>query len=297
MKDSLRTYHSCLRAGAWVVGVCFLVTPFAASADTASDLRAQIATLTQQIIALEALVSARATASGVSANVNAVVVSAKPCVTLTRTFGLGAKDFGSGGEIAKLQDFLSSVGALAKNSTTGYFGPSTGQALQKWQASHGIMATGTPLVGPKTRATMACAPSLKTATAVTGVTIDPMSLVVFSNASFSITGSVAGDASKAHGFSVFVVGQNYASSTEWAFVNDLLATTSPYTVLSSTSTLHAQSCANCGGSWASAFSGIATEGHYLVLVYDSTHRLATMGKLFIVSPAATSTATSVSVMQ
>lgn len=84
---------------------------------------------------------------------NSTSVGSASCVALTRTLYRGMSDTTAGGEILKLQKFLGIAGA------NGYFGPATESALQLWQAARGIAGAGTSgfgVVGPKTRAAMAC---------------------------------------------------------------------------------------------------------------------------------------------
>ena len=66
--------------------------------------------------------------------------------------------FGSSGEdVLRLQAFLSKDKSIYPEGTvTGYFGPMTEDAVQRWQTMHDIVATGTPsttgfgIVGPQT---------------------------------------------------------------------------------------------------------------------------------------------------
>jgi len=77
------------------------------------------------------------------------------CPNLTRTLGRGA----SGSEVAGLQAFLAGLpGIYPEALTTGFFGPLTEKALQRFQAERGIAYSGSPafngfgLLGPRTRA-------------------------------------------------------------------------------------------------------------------------------------------------
>lgn len=62
----------------------------------------------------------------------------------------------SGGSVSTLQQFLAQQGVYSASLVTGYFGPATESGVQKWQASHGVVAYGTPAttgygnVGPAT---------------------------------------------------------------------------------------------------------------------------------------------------
>ncbi len=67
----------------------------------------------------------------------------------------------SGEDVTQLQRFLGKDKSVyPEDLVTGYFGSSTLAAVQRWQADHGIVATGTPdstgygIVGPRTRGEM-----------------------------------------------------------------------------------------------------------------------------------------------
>jgi peptidoglycan hydrolase-like protein with peptidoglycan-binding domain len=79
------------------------------------------------------------------------------CVTLTHTLSLGSTDAATNGEVSKLQHLLRTAGVLSAQ-VNGYFGPATSGAVQTWQIAHDISITtrGVAVVGPKTRAAMAC---------------------------------------------------------------------------------------------------------------------------------------------
>ncbi|MFZ2693746.1 MAG: peptidoglycan-binding domain-containing protein, partial [Minisyncoccia bacterium] len=76
--------------------------------------------------------------------------------TLTRTIYISLK----GTDVIALQDFLISKGYLPLGNNTGFFGPLTRSAVQKYQCDKGIVCsgdeatTGYGLVGAKTRALM-----------------------------------------------------------------------------------------------------------------------------------------------
>jgi hypothetical protein len=71
------------------------------------------------------------------------------CTSLTRNLMLGSRDYQTGGDVKKLQDFLSSDGNL-QTSSRGFFGILTRQAVIQFQSSQGIFTTG--YVGMLTRA-------------------------------------------------------------------------------------------------------------------------------------------------
>gem|GEM_PF-2683613 len=76
------------------------------------------------------------------------------CISLNRNLARGAQ----GDDVRQLQHSLIGEGELDADSSTGFFGPKTEKALQKWQAKRGIVASGSPhttgfgAVGPRTRA-------------------------------------------------------------------------------------------------------------------------------------------------
>lgn len=80
----------------------------------------------------------------------------------TATMQIGGRGTG----VENLQNFLIQKGLLAPGSATGYFGPLTRSAVQKFQASAGIVSsgdeatTGFGLVGARTRALIACQGSM-----------------------------------------------------------------------------------------------------------------------------------------
>lgn len=84
-------------------------------------------------------------------------VSTQACLSLTRTLSRGM----SGSAVISLQNFLISEGVLTIGNATGFFGPLTEAAVQKWQSRHGIVSAGDPettgygVVGPRTRKAMA----------------------------------------------------------------------------------------------------------------------------------------------
>ncbi|HRY62739.1 MAG TPA: peptidoglycan-binding domain-containing protein [Candidatus Paceibacterota bacterium] len=76
---------------------------------------------------------------GLSADSNENVVSdfSVPCTQLTYDLRFGARDSGTGGQVTKLQEYLSSAGYLDVEPT-GYFGALTTQAVKIFQGKNGI---------------------------------------------------------------------------------------------------------------------------------------------------------------
>jgi peptidoglycan hydrolase-like protein with peptidoglycan-binding domain len=134
----------------------FIVTvsvalPVAAAALSIDDLQAQVRSLLGRIAELQNA----AIAPGSSAD-NVISVAAVPSICMLDFAGplrLG----NSGDAVRGLQEFLKSEGVLSAEAT-GYFGPLTQAALQKWQASQGVVSSGSAqttgwgVFGPATRA-------------------------------------------------------------------------------------------------------------------------------------------------
>lgn len=133
------------------LAVALMCSPLVASADTLSDLSAQVAALGAAIAQLNAAQSSAPTST------------AHACAQISVRLALGSRDASTGGAVTKLQTVLVSQGLLSSDSATGYFGLLTQGALQKWQAQKGIVSSGTPAstgygaVGVKTRAALAAA--------------------------------------------------------------------------------------------------------------------------------------------
>lgn len=85
------------------------------------------------------------------------------CINLSRNLYLNQTDATTNGEVTRLQHFLSADSSVYPSGRiTGYFGPLTEAAVQRWQAKKGIVSsgnrttTGFGYVGPKTRVAMGC---------------------------------------------------------------------------------------------------------------------------------------------
>ncbi len=142
------------------VGVLILVSPLVSSAQSTSA-QAQIALLLQQISQLQAQITAIKAQQSLTDALNDPNHEALPCIVLKNTLTVGSTDALTAGEVSKLQTFLMGQGTVddpiyPERLRTGYFGPATSRAVQKWQAAHGITVTtaGVAIVGPKTRAAM-----------------------------------------------------------------------------------------------------------------------------------------------
>lgn len=133
-----------------LAGLVFIATPFVASADTVSDLQAQIASLQTQIKTLEIqLKAATMVSSPETATSSSTSVVASVCPNISRSLSLGVR----GDDVMQLQHFLS-VHGLLNASSTGYFGPLTKSAVGKWQAENSIATpttAGFGVFGPLSR--------------------------------------------------------------------------------------------------------------------------------------------------
>ncbi|OGY59090.1 MAG: hypothetical protein A3B23_01535 [Candidatus Colwellbacteria bacterium RIFCSPLOWO2_01_FULL_48_10] len=113
-----------------------VVIPPSSTTPTAAELQAKIDALRKAI---------EGTTVGQSGQV--------PKGILTKALNIGAK----GNEVTVLQNFLKAQGVdiYPEGSVTGYFGPATKRAIQKFQEKHGIAKPGEVgygILGPKTRA-------------------------------------------------------------------------------------------------------------------------------------------------
>ncbi len=121
--------------------------PIFASAQTAADISAQAQALLAQIAALQAQLGVTNTSSGGSG----------VCYS-----GATVKPGTSGANVTALQTYLASDPSIyPEGKVTGFYGALTQAAVGRWQASHGIVTSGSPStngfgsVGPRTAAAMA----------------------------------------------------------------------------------------------------------------------------------------------
>lgn len=136
--------------GIITLGLLFSAVPVFAQT---TDVAAQIATLLAQIKALQAQI----------AQLQGQPASAGACVSLSYNLYADQTDATTNGGVSKLQQFLGQDSSVYPSGlVTGYFGPMTEAAVQRWQAAHGVVSSGSAdttgygYVGPKTRAAMSC---------------------------------------------------------------------------------------------------------------------------------------------
>jgi peptidoglycan hydrolase-like protein with peptidoglycan-binding domain len=137
-----------------VLGILFIL-PFPVAAQSSADIQAQIEQLTQIISILQA----RIVAQGGQASVAPTQTTSTLCIDIPVDLKPNYFDIGGPGPISRLQEFLKASGDYSRE-ITGYYGPVTTAAVQKWQARHGLVSSGSPesngygAVGPRTRAAM-----------------------------------------------------------------------------------------------------------------------------------------------
>lgn len=138
-----------------VAGVAMV--PSSTRAQTNEFLLQQIAQLLAQVQFLQAQLQAvEGSTPGPVVGVPSTTppaVSNRSCLSLTGNIGRGDR----GGEVEKLQRYLTATGHYTYGEITGYFGSATEAAVKRFQASRGVVSSGTPattgygLVGPATR--------------------------------------------------------------------------------------------------------------------------------------------------
>lgn len=125
------------------------------TAANSPEVDAQIRALLAQVELLQAQL--RTLTAGVQSApvVSAPVTSASVCFSGTRTIARGS----TGSDVQALQEYLRET-ADYTGDITGYFGPLTEIAVQRWQERNGVVSEGTPettgfgIVGPRTREEM-----------------------------------------------------------------------------------------------------------------------------------------------
>ena len=129
--------------------LCMVAVPASAAGLTQSQISAIIALL-QSFGAEQSVINNVSVSLGGGTPNN----SGGACIELSYNLFSGSTDNIAGGQVTKLQRFLGV-------DTTGYFGPATEAAVQRWQAQNGVVSSGSPdttgygYVGAKTRAAMA----------------------------------------------------------------------------------------------------------------------------------------------
>ncbi len=138
--------------------ITFLITGTTAGAATgmnADELRAEIARLSRVAESIRAqLLKYGSDPSTVVPGTTTTPGSYTGTACLQTN--LQMKQGTTGGSVSTLQQFLAQQGVYSASLVTGYFGPATQAGVQKWQATHSVVAYGTPAttgygkVGPAT---------------------------------------------------------------------------------------------------------------------------------------------------
>lgn len=120
------------------------------------------------------------------ATIDGQTAGSSSCRSFAHSLYYGSRDRGTDGEVTKLQDFLFARGYM-QVAATGFFGPITLHAVEKFQAAEGVPATG--FAGPLTRAAIArvtCTTNPPPQTSVKVYSVSP--LVASVGTTISITG-------------------------------------------------------------------------------------------------------------
>jgi len=165
------------------LAIIALLMPLTSKALTSAEVNAQIQLLLTQITTLQARIQQY---SQTSVTPSTPYVPATPsvpstsvysaqsnvCPVLERALSLGM----SGTDVMDLQRFLVAQGLLSQGGISGYYEAQTELAVRKWQASHGIVSSGSAettgygVVGPRTRTLIALNCSLNTTKSLTPLT-------------------------------------------------------------------------------------------------------------------------------
>src|SRR3989344_3940798 len=126
-----------------ITAVIFLLvislTPVFSKAQSTDDIIAQLQKQIQQLLAQIAVLQAQMNQGG-----DGTTTSPIACVRLSYNLYLGINDTRTGGQVSKLQSFLKTNGDYTYPEITGYFGPATEEAVQRWQARNSVVSSGSP---------------------------------------------------------------------------------------------------------------------------------------------------------
>lgn len=150
-----------------VSGLVALPAPTQAAVLTESQMQAIISLISSfgadAVTVKNVEASLRGQATTGSSSTSGTSASGSACIALSFDLYLDRTDAQTNGEITKLQQFLAQDSSIyPEGRVTGYFGPATERALQRWQSMKGVVSsgdadtTGYGYIGPKTRAALAC---------------------------------------------------------------------------------------------------------------------------------------------
>jgi hypothetical protein len=100
------------------------------------------------VMALPIATNAQYVSTGTGYYYPTTVVAPSVCSSITHYLSYGSSDYSTGGDVTRLQNFLTSQGYLVNTVSTGYFGNATYNAVIRFQAANGISTVGS--VGPVT---------------------------------------------------------------------------------------------------------------------------------------------------
>ena len=150
---------------------CFLLNFPTVSAATTADLQQQLSALLQQVQNLQQQLQGTSQPQ-----------SSQQSLSLNFNLRRGLTDAKTNGEVSKLQQFLAQDKTIyPEGLVTGYFGPLTQKAMQRWQARNGIVSSGSPattgygVVGSKTRAKLQAVTFSSSTTPLTPTPLPPPS--------------------------------------------------------------------------------------------------------------------------
>lgn len=157
-----------------VIALVFTSVPLPVQAQTAEQLRSQISQILAQIYALRAqlqpgivspnvplvppVIQPAPGTPNINYNNSQLAFQYQRCPNVQFNLKRGDRDRSLGGEVTTIQQFLAQDSRLyPEGDVTGYFGPATERAVQRFQRRHGIVTTGDYQstgyggVGPQTR--------------------------------------------------------------------------------------------------------------------------------------------------
>ncbi len=158
-----KTLHTLVFASLILLGGIYMTFPTPSFATSSTNV--SISDIVEMLITLDIIPSDKAEAARtiVKEKTGTDETKTSYCVHLMNNLYLGKSDDTTGGEVSKLQEFLKNAGVYEYPKITGYFGPATEIAVQKWQKKMGILSSGTAetngfgVIGPKSRSKMLCA--------------------------------------------------------------------------------------------------------------------------------------------
>jgi hypothetical protein len=137
------------------LGIALLASPLISSADTLSDMQAQIQVLLAQLASMQGQSQPVTPTSSLQADDYGTGTSAGNfCPGLSITMQRGSRDATTGGQVSELQAFLTDYYNLDDGTVNGgFFGKLTQKYLIQFQSEHGLPAFG--IAGQLTRAKIA----------------------------------------------------------------------------------------------------------------------------------------------